>query len=175
MTTATNDVGQSPLREILASIDLGPTGGIQFTFAKLMLAQAMICKSSAESYMKQIEEIQDLQTKTADMISKARELKQEATDGGKGHCTTMPDDMVKFFQDNGLAEQSTGGDHLHQDFEWDYNLESLTNFQETIGNKTQTLMVYLQDFMSQYNSNLQGANSAIQNASQVLTSIATGR
>ena len=36
-------------------------------------------------------------------------------------------------------------------------------------------MVYLQDFISQYNSYLQGASSAVNNASQVLTAIATGR
>ncbi len=36
-------------------------------------------------------------------------------------------------------------------------------------------MVYLQDFISQNNSYLQGANSAISNASQVLTSVARGQ
>lgn len=49
---------------------------------------------------------------------------------------------------------------------------SPTNYQEQIGSKTQTLMVYLQDFIGQYNSFLQGANTAISNANQVLTSIA---
>ena len=36
-------------------------------------------------------------------------------------------------------------------------------------------MVYLQDFMGQYNSYLQGANSAISQATQTLTTLATGR
>ena len=36
-------------------------------------------------------------------------------------------------------------------------------------------MVYLQDFIGQYNSYLQGANSAISTANQTLTAIATGR
>ena len=49
------------------------------------------------------------------------------------------------------------------------------NYQESLGTKTQTQMVFLQDFISQYNSYLQGANSAIQESSDVLTAIATGR
>ena len=188
MTTAPNVAGQSPLREILASIDLGPTGSIQFTFAKLMLAQSMICKASAEDYMKQIESIQEEQTKCAEMIEAARDFKSRAGDDegvgktnisgtktvGEG-CYPMSQEIVDFMQDRELSFPNEDNDFILDEDEWSYALESLTNYQETIGNKTQTLMVYLQDFMSQYNSNLQGANSAIQQASQVLTSIATGR
>jgi hypothetical protein len=36
-------------------------------------------------------------------------------------------------------------------------------------------MVYLQDFIGQHNSFLQGANTAISNANQVLTNIARGQ
>ncbi|NLV95708.1 MAG: hypothetical protein GX043_00005, partial [Desulfovibrionales bacterium] len=68
-----------------------------------------------------------------------------------------------------------GNDTKHNNDEWEYNLKSLTNYQEQIGSKTQTLMVYLQDFIGQYNSFLQGANTAIANANQVLTSIARGQ
>ena len=50
------------LSQIMADIDLGPTGSIQFLFAKLQMAQSQICKSQAESYMKQIETIQEEQT-----------------------------------------------------------------------------------------------------------------
>ena len=186
--TTTNDVGQSQLREILASIDLGPTGGIQFTFAKLMLAQAMICKASAEDYMKQIESIQEEQTKCAELIDQARDCQSRGVDGeGVGKksisgtkttgkdCYPMSQELVDFMQDRGLSFPNEDKDFILGEEEWNYALESLNKYQENIGNKTQTLMVYLQDFMSQYNSNLQGANSAIQNASQVLTSIATGR
>ena len=44
-----------------------------------------------------------------------------------------------------------------------------------MGNKTQTLMVYLQDFIGQYNSYLQGANTQISNANQTLTNLARGQ
>lgn len=59
--------------------------------------------------------------------------------------------------------------------EWESILKTLTDKQELIGGNTQTAMVYLQDFIGQYNSFLQGANSAIATANQVLTSIAKGQ
>ena len=173
MSNTVNTSGTAALSEVLAQIDLGPTDSIQFAFAKLQLAQAQICKNSASEYMKQIEEIQKEQSEVADMISRARQLQNEAKTGDK--CTTMPDDMVKFFEDRGLSYDTKGNDKSHDSDQWTYNIESLTNYQESISNKTQTLMVYLQDFISQYNSYLQGANSAISNASQVLTAVATGR
>ena len=66
------------LSQIMADIDLGPTGSIQFLFAKLQMAQSQICKSQAESYMKQIETIQEEQKACAEMIEIARQLQQAA-------------------------------------------------------------------------------------------------
>ncbi len=160
------------LSQIMADIDLGPTGSVQFLFAKLQLAQSQICKDQAEAYMSQIEQIQEEQKLCAEMIADARELQNKAKEGDC--CTTMPDEMKKFFSDRGLSWETTGKDDQHNADEWDYNLKSLTNYQEQIGNKTQTLMVYLQDFIGQYNSYLQGANTQIANANQTLTNIARG-
>ncbi|MBQ8173277.1 MAG: hypothetical protein IJ474_03870 [Mailhella sp.] len=162
------------LSQIMADIDLGPTGSVQFMFAKLQLAQSQICKNQAESYMSQIEQIQDEQKKCAEMIEMARELQNKAKEGDC--CTTMPAEMKAFYEERGLSWDTAGNnDDLHTADEWDYNLKSLTNYQEQIGNKTQTLMVYLQDFIGQYNSYLQGANTQISNANQTLTNIARGQ
>lgn len=59
--------------------------------------------------------------------------------------------------------------------EWDTIVKDLTSKQELLGSSTQTTMVYLQDFIGQYNSFLQGANSAIATANQVLAGIAKGQ
>lgn len=166
-------INPTSLSQIMADIDLGPGGGIQLMFAKLQMAQSQLCKTQADDYMKQIQDIQEEQKKCADMIARARDLQNQAKNDKK--CTTMPDDMVKFFDDRGLSYDQTGNDKIHNKDEWEYNLKSLTNYQEQIGSKTQTLMVYLQDFIGQYNSFLQGANTAIANANQVLTSIARGQ
>lgn len=163
----------SSLNAIMSEMDLGPTGSVQFMFAKLQLAQSQICKNQAEDYMKQIEDIQKEQQQVADLISQARQLQNEADE--KGGCTVMPDAMKDFMTSHGLAIDEHGHDDKHNKDEWTFNIESLTNYQESISNKTQTLMVYLQDFIGQYNSYLQGANSAISTANQTLTAIATGR
>ncbi|MGX8717525.1 MAG: hypothetical protein ACQGQP_00275 [Desulfovibrio sp.] len=161
------------LTEIMNDIDLGPTSGVQMMFAKLQLAQSQLCKNQAESYMKQIEDIQAEQKLCAEMISKARELQNKAKTDDT--TTTMPQEMVDYFKKNGLKWETTGNDYKHNKDEWDYNLKSLTNFQEQIGNSVQTKMVYLQDFIGQYNSYLQGANTQIANANQVLNNLARGQ
>ncbi len=173
MTNVTNTSGTTSLSEVLNDINLGPTDSIQFMFAKLQLAQSQICKNSATEYMKQIEDIQNEQFEVSEMISEARKLQNEAKTNDK--CTEMPQQMADWMTARGLSYDTTGDDLAHSYDEWTYNIESLTNYQESISNKTQTLMVYLQDFISQYNSYLQGASSAVSNASQVLTAIATGR
>ena len=173
MTNVTNTSGTTSLSEVLNDINLGPTDSIQFMFAKLQLAQSQICKNSATEYMKQIEDIQNEQSEVSEMISEARKLQNEAKTNDK--CTEMPQQMADWMTARGLSYDTTGDDLAHSYDEWTYNIESLTNYQESISNKTQTLMVYLQDFISQYNSYLQGASSAVSNASQVLTAIATGR
>ena len=168
------------LSAILDTIDLGPTGSVQMMFAKLQLAQSEICKSQAESYMNQIEQIQAEQEECAKMIEQARELQNNAKNG-TGDCpwdknaSMMPQEMADYFKERGLSYDTTGNDLANNPDEWDYNLKSLTNYQEQIGNKTQTLMVYLQDFIGQYNSYLQGANTQIANANQTLTNLARGQ
>ena len=165
--------GPSDLSSIMDAIDLGPTGSVQMMFAKLQLAQSEICKAQATDYMKQIEEIQEEQELCAEMIEQARKLQNDAKT--KNTATEMPAEMIEFFNSRGLSFDLTGTYETHNADEWDYNIKSLTNYQETVGNKTQTLMVYLQDFIGQYNSYLQGANTQISNANQTLTSLARGQ
>ncbi len=185
MTQVTNT---SSLSEILDTIDLGPTGSVQMMFAKLQLAQSEICKNQAEAYMEQIESIQEEQELCAKMIEEARNFQQLGEDGEgvgkksisgtttKGEdCYPMSQELVDFMNDRGLKFPNEDKDYILGKDEWDYALKSLTNYQETVGNKTQTYMVYLQDFIGQYNSYLQGANTQISNANQTLTNLARGQ
>ena len=161
------------VNELMDMIDLGPTQSIQFLFAKLQMAQSQICKAQAETYMSMIEDIQAEQKLTAQMIEDARKLQNEAKTNNK--ATAMPQTMIDFFNDRGLSFDLTGGYTTHNADEWDYNIKTLTNYQEQIGNNTQTLMIYLQDFIGQYNSYQEGAMSAISSATQTLRSIARGQ
>ena len=169
----TEPVSNKSISELILETDLGPTSSIQLKFAALQLAQAMLSKNAANEYMGQIEKIQEEQKKSAEMIAKARDLQNQAKTGDK--ATEMPADMIQFFKDRGLSWDKTGDDNFHNKDEWEYNIQSLTNYQESISNKTQTLMVYLQDFIGQYNSYTQGASSQVSQAMQTLQAIATAR
>lgn len=174
MTEAIGAASGIPLDSIInGANDINTGSSVQFMFAKLQLEQSSLAKDQAESYMNQIKDIQAEQAKTAEMISMARDLQQQAKNGDK--CTTMPQEMVDFMNDRGLKYDTTGNDKLHNKDEWEYNLKSLTNYQDTVGNKTQTLMVYVQDFMGQYNSFLQGANSAIKEGNAALKAVSDMR
>ena len=176
-----NTINSTPdsLAVSMSQIDLGPHNSIQFMFAQLQLAQAEICKGQAEAYIDKIKETQEKQKECAEMIEMARELQNKA-ENGEGDCSwdknasVMPQEMKEYFDANGLKYDSDGNDLVHNKDEWEFNIKSLTNYQETLGTSTQTDMVYLQDFMSQYNGFLQGANSAIQDSNDTLTTILRG-
>ena len=142
---------------------------ISLKFAQLQMKQAASAKKKAQDYMNQIEDSQKEQKEIADMIAEARKLQNEAK--ANGGTTVMPKTMKEFFQKNGLSWESTGKDDKYNNDQWDYNIKSLTNFQETKSNNTQTLMVYVQDFIGQYNTYTQGAMSAISEAKQAFQAI----
>ena len=147
------------------------------------LELAASAKDSALGYIKQIEGAQAEQKEVADMLQRCRELQNQAKDSGG--CTEMPADVREFMDKNNLTyDLTTGGvskptkataDSLHNKDEWDVAIQSLQAYQETIGTDIQTKMVYVQDFMGQYNSYTQGANSAIQSGMQTLTAVARGQ
>ncbi len=117
------------------------TNSIQFAFAKLQLVQAQTAKDQAQSYMKQIEDIQNDQKTVASMIQRARELQNKAKNGegdvdGDKNASLMLDDMVAYFNEKGISYDKTGNDNKHSADEWTYNIESLTSYQESIINPT---------------------------------------
>ena len=155
--------GTTALPDVLNDIDLGSTDSIQFLFAKLQLAQAQLCKDSANSYIQQIERLQAELTLTADTLEKMRQLQAEG-------ATEMPEDMLVFMRDRGLAYYEPDSYEY-----WSYNIESVTIYQDSLTSQTQTMMVNLQDFITQYNSYLRGASDAVNSASETLTALAAAQ
>ena len=90
-----NSSGTTSLSDVLNGIDFDSDNSIQLMFAKLQLAQAQLCKDSANSCMQQIQELQEEQTLTADTLEKMRRLQS-------GGATEMPEDMLTFMRDRGL-------------------------------------------------------------------------
>lgn len=155
------------------SQELGPYSSLQEILAKLQLELAETAKQQAENMLKQIEELNDKQKQVAAFIAKARECQNKAKNDDR--ATEMPADMAEFMKANGLSYDTTGNDLKMNKDEWDYNLKSLTNYQEQLGGEMQRLMVSVQDFMGQYNAYLQEANSAISNSNQMPIDLARGQ
>ncbi len=171
MSNTINSNSTSSLDQVMSSIDMGPTDSLSFMYAQLQLAQASICKDQSLEMMDKIQDNQAKQQEVADMIAEARTLQQEA-EASEG-CTGMSTEMIAFYDANGISYDTTGSDTIHSSEEWEYNIQSLTNYQETLSTSTQTDMVLLQDFMGQYNSYIQGANKAATDGVQTLQSILT--
>ncbi|WP_300717887.1 USH1C-binding protein 1 [uncultured Desulfovibrio sp.] len=91
------------------------------------------------------------------------------------NATFMSQEMVDYMDANGLAYDKTGNNHSHSADEWDVAITALESRLEELGTNTQQEMVYVQDYMGQYNSYLQGANTQIANANQTLTNLARGQ
>ena len=182
--------------------ELGPTTSLQLMFAKLQLELAETAKSQAMDKMDAISKAQDEQKLVSKLLNEARQAKADAKNGNSSDITTtyytydkdgkvtgsytetapkgkdynpMSNEMVKYMDELGLAYDKTGDDHMHTEEEWDVAITALEGRLEELGTNTQQEMVYIQDYMGQYNSYLQGANTQISNSNQTLTSLARGQ
>jgi hypothetical protein len=159
--------------------DIG-SGSVQLLFAKLQLTLAEQSKSNAMNYINDIQATQEEQKQVAAWLQIARQGEADTkagqgnTPGTSGGCSTMPDDMHAYFVANGLAMGSTDDKANNKD-EWGINIASLQAKLDSLGTDTQQKMVFVQDFMGQYNSSLQGANSVIQQRNQTLGELARSR
>ncbi len=118
----------------------GSSGSIQSTFARLQQELAELCKNSAASYMQQLDSVQQEQQLAADIIAKMQAL--QAADAEE-----IPEDILAFMRERGLDYEEPG----YPEF-WAYNIRSVTEYQDELSARVQTLMGYLQNTMSQYNS-----------------------
>ena len=182
--------------------ELGPTTSLQLMFAKLQLELAETAKSQAMDKMDAISKAQDEQKLVSKLLNEARQAKADAKNGNSSDITTtyytydkdgkvtgsytetapkgkdynpMSNEMVKYMDEHGLAYDKTGDDHMHTEEEWDVAITALEGRLEELGTNTQQEMGYIQDYMGQYNSYLQGANTQISNSNQTLTSLARGQ
>ena len=168
--TTVNNVGST---SSVSLGELGPTTSLQLMFAKLQLELAETAKTQAMDKMDAIAKTQDEQKLVSDLLNEARQAQADAKSGDT--CTEMSQDMIDYMDANGLAYDKAGNDYKHDTDEWDVAITSLESRLEELGTNTQQEMVYIQDYMGQYNSYLQGANTQISNANQTLTSLARGQ
>jgi hypothetical protein len=189
MTQTALDAARASGLASVSTVDINSLGGgsLQLMFAKLQLALAESSKTSAMNYIGDIQDTQKEQKIVADMLQTARQKQADAGSSDKdqkalnkkesGHegCTDMPEDMLAYMKDKQLAYDNTGNDrHMNKD-EWEVAVRSLQARLDALGSDTQQKMVFVQDYMGQYNSYLQGANSVIQQSNQTLAELARAR
>lgn len=130
---------------------------IQFIFAQLQQQQAQICKDQANRYLEEIEKYQDNQRKCADLINLLRKFQELIK---VKISQPLPEDIKNLLIEMEICSADDAvmnKDVTEQEVE--LLLSYALNRQEAMANETQQQMVYLQDFIGQYNSYLQQAGN----------------
>ncbi|MDR2488962.1 MAG: hypothetical protein LBD42_05680 [Desulfovibrio sp.] len=164
------------IADIAAELDLGSVASVHLIYAKLQLTQAMVAKSGAQQYMKKIEANQNEQKTVSEMLNRIRSGQADAK-GKKGAATdgswALPGDIKDYMKANGMS-CPTGKNGKFTSDELEAVAESFRTQQDKLSSSTQMDMVYVNDFMGQYNAFLQGANAAISKCIELLSELARG-
>ena len=175
-TNSSTDNSEINLENAISSLNkFGSFSGSspQLALAMLQMELAQANKQQAMSSIKEIENEQAEKKKVAGFLTIARECREKAA--STKSKSEMPSDMAQFLQSKKISYRHTGDDLFLTSNEWDTVIDALTEHLNGIGKSIQTQMVQLQDFMSQYNSYMQGANTAIAQSNQVLSGLARGQ
>ncbi len=147
---------------------------LQIQFVMLQLKQSRACKNSANEYVEKLKASQAASKACSEMLDMAYKNRvNDPDEAGKKKGTVPPGELLKYCEDNNI-----GVPKLNDAGFWDYNawdtaIKAITNYQEQLTSSSQTDMVFLQDFMGQYNSYMQGASKAGTDVSALLKSILT--
>ena len=138
-----------------------------------------------KDYEKKIDKKIDTNEKRIDSLTASIAKKQEAVDDPKtkaAAAATLRTEITKLELEIDELEAEndvirvTDRNKLSFDKDaWEVAITSLQGHLDTLGINTQQLMIFVNDYMGQYNSYLQGANSVIQQSSQTLAELARVR
>ena len=171
--TTNTDLGINSLDE--------SSGSISLMFAKLQITLAQANRSKAESIIKDIQSTQAEATEYAEMINTLRSAKTSTVDD-KGNSKEADDSsrasVVKAnkeaLKSMGISDSDLNKDKFSKD-DLELIISNLQTKQDTIGSNIQQQMVYVQDYIGQYNAYTSGSTSAISEANSTLKTIAQGR
>ncbi len=143
-------------------IGIDPAASLELMLARLQMELAEANRQQALDIIEQIKTIQNKQKQVAGFIAQARECQTKAKNDDR--ATEMPTAMAEFMKANSLSYDTTGNDLKMNYDEWEYNIKSLTKYQEQLGNELQRQMVYAQD-----------AAARIDEAKRMLNELARGQ
>ncbi len=149
---------------------VGDSGmSLQQYFAMLQLQLAQEARESAQAAMEQIQAKQELLSTCSQYVSEAVNIWSDLSEAGD--TAAVPADMLAFLQEHSLYVPT---DPDKADYEsWKAVVIALESFQESISSGTQQQMVFIQDYIGQYNSYTQGTSSAISDMNEVLKGLAS--
>lgn len=168
----TSTTTSSTLSDILNGVGLGTSQkSVQMMFVKLQQQQAQICKDNAQKYIEEIQKQQNTQKQLAELLSQLRNfsvtISQEPlqlTEEIKQNLITL---NIYSETDDALTKKYTQADA-------DSLIAKVEVMQENLGSNTQQNMVYIQDFIGQYNSYLQNSLSTVTTSIDTSSSLSKG-
>lgn len=99
-----------------------------------------------------------LMDKSREMLAQMKDLKQQAKQNG---LSTMPPDMKKFCDDNGIKTDRTANDDIHSSDQWDVNIEYLNSFVDKISGQSKTQFLQLQRLTTDSDDSLREASTMV--------------
>lgn len=136
------------------------TSSILQMFVQLQQQQAELCKQQAQQALDRVLANQEEIANTSRYLSDARISLNEATSNGS---SKMTQDMRSFLQERGLFPSTLNPNAAsYTEAEWKMVTQLLEVYSDQQEGQTQSQMVYIQDYMSQYNQYLTGASQQMQ-------------
>lgn len=134
-------------------------GNIQLLFAQLQQQMAQDCKQQAQQKMQEIIKQQETQRLITEYINTAR-VSQNQVDS-KNAPQPISANMRTFLLENNLFPASVNSSAAaYTKAEWMLIEVSLESYQSAMAQATQQQMVYVQDYMGQYNQYMQGISGS---------------
>lgn len=139
---------------------------IQQQFAQLQLEASKLAQQQAAEKLQQIQQAQQKQKDITDALSRLYDLQNKQQ---LNQNAPLPDDLRAYLDENNISY----GDAATPDYAT--AISSARDYMESLSTSTETQMVYIQDYMSQYNQYLQSSTETMQSASDMLNSLSSNQ
>lgn len=134
----------------------------------VLTARADILQKQLEEQIASISEKNKKLEEANTMLARAKDLKAAA---GTSGTSTMPGDMVDFWNGMGAKMSTSGGDNVHNSAEWDVNIEGLKGKIESLTSQSQLETTKLQQTINKYNQTFEMLSNFINKYYQSLSTI----
>lgn len=139
---------------------------IQQQFAQLQQEASKLAQQQAADRIQQIQQQQQKQQDAADALNQLYDLQNKQQSGQEA---ALPDDLRAYLDENNLAYGTADAPN------YTTAISSVHAYIEALSTDTQSQMVYIQDYLAQYNQYLQSSTETMQSASDMLSSLSSNQ